>query len=81
MRDGKHVVAWCPICSQGWVYIVKDKATHELFLCCEECESEWESPEAVKSIELSTQWEYGYTIEPEDEEIAQIGWDKHLMKW
>lgn len=47
----KNKVAWCPICSQGWVQVVRDVETKELFVMCDECESEWNHPEDVKVLE------------------------------
>lgn len=80
MSDGKYRVAWCPICGQGWVEIVKDKLTDELFVCCTECESEWVSPDAVKSVKLSTQGKYGETVEPGFDEIIRAGWINGILE-
>ena len=80
MSDGKYRVSGCSICGQGWVEIVKDKVTHELFVCCTECESEWALPDAVKSANLSTQGKYGETVEPEFEDIVREGWINHILK-
>lgn len=75
----KYKVAWCPICNQGWVEIVKDKTTHELFVCCTECESEWKSPSDATSKALATHDSYGQVVEPEYEEIVQKGWANSII--
>ena len=36
-----YKIAWCPLCEQGWVVIVKDKQTSQLYAYCTECETEW----------------------------------------
>ena len=33
----KNVVGWCPICNQGWIRIVVDDDSNQLFCCCTEC--------------------------------------------
>ena len=40
----KNVVGWCPICNQGWIRIVVDDDSNQLFCCCSECENEWNDP-------------------------------------
>ena len=30
MEKGMYKIAWCPLCEQGWVVIVKDKQTSQL---------------------------------------------------
>jgi hypothetical protein len=52
MRD-YAVIGGCVICSQGMLYIARATASQELFVSCEECLSEWESPTTV-SIGKST---------------------------
>ena len=39
-----YKIAWCPLCEQGWVVIVKDKHTSQLYAYCTECETEWNDP-------------------------------------
>ena len=39
-----YKIAWCPLCEQGWVVIVKDKQTSQLYAYCTECETEWNDP-------------------------------------
>ena len=31
-----YKIAWCPLCEQGWVVIVKDKQTSQLYAYCTE---------------------------------------------
>ena len=70
-------VVWCPVCNQGWVEIVKDKKTNELFLCCSECETEWLNPEEIKSGS-GTHGKFGQTMAPRIEEIKLLNWHRYI---
>ena len=80
MNDYKYKVAWCKICNQGWLEIVKEKATKKLFICCSECESEWESPEDLNNLEASTQSKYGMIEIPDYDDIVSKGWEKYILE-
>lgn len=71
-------IGWCKICNQGWLEIVKDKADQKLFICCSECESEWDSPEKTNDTKLSTQNKYGMVETPTINEIEAYGWMKYI---
>lgn len=74
----EHKVKWCPVCSQGWVEVVKDKASGELFLCCSECETEWLDPDSIEQG-TGTQGKFGM-VEPASEcELEVKGWKKYIM--
>jgi hypothetical protein len=47
-------IGTCPICGQGRLIISRDNASQKLFVLCEECESEWDSPEASRSLDNAT---------------------------
>ena len=47
MSTNNYRVAWCPICNQGWVEIVKNRKSGLLYLCCDECKAEWTNPEEI----------------------------------
>lgn len=53
------VVGYCPICGQGRQMVVQANLTKKLFVYCEECESEWESPSDIRRIDLATHDKYG----------------------
>ena len=73
-------VAWCYICNQGWIEIVKDLKTGKLFCCCSECENEWDNPECINEKNANTTKKYGRTSDVSDEEIDSIGWRKYILK-
>jgi len=41
-NEYRYKTAWCPICRQGAIEFVKEEATRVMFLCCDECEAEWD---------------------------------------
>jgi hypothetical protein len=75
-----YKVAWCPICKQGWVEIVKDVVTNELFVMCDECENEWNHPSDVKSFKARTEINDNRVTIPTDEEIQSVNWENYIIK-
>jgi formate dehydrogenase maturation protein FdhE len=75
----KNKVAWCPICSQGWVEIVKDVETKELYVMCDECENEWNHPEKVEVSKAKTETNDNRVMKPTDEEIRSANWEKYII--
>lgn len=47
------VVGFCPVCGQGRQFVARDTLTRGLFVYCEECESEWESPVNACRVDLA----------------------------
>ena len=72
-------VAWCPLCSQGWVEIVKDVETKQFYVMCEECEDEWDHPTNVNPSKVRTEVNRNRVTTPTSEEIQGIGWDKYII--
>ncbi|MGK7377587.1 hypothetical protein ACSFXN_07070 [Planococcus sp. 1R117A] len=73
-------VAWCKICEQGWVTIVKDSVTAQYSVLCEECETEWAHPlHAQCNINLKEHNEH-LVVDPLSEEIQKIGWDEYIIR-
>ncbi|MDR7240888.1 hypothetical protein [Neobacillus drentensis] len=79
MGNYRNKVAWCPICSQGWVEIVKDVETNELFVMCDECENEWNNPTEIKSQKARTEINDNRVTIPTDEEIRSVKWEKYII--
>ena len=53
------VVGACPVCGQGDQWIVCERATGKLYICCQECFAEWESPENLGIDAVHDQEKYG----------------------
>jgi hypothetical protein len=45
-------VGWCPFCNQGWQVVERDRNTRRLFVHCQECLLDWDSPGTAKDPSL-----------------------------
>ncbi len=77
---GTFKIMWCNVCNQGWVEIVKDNDTNKLFVCCLECETEWDCPKDALEYVSGTHNKYGQVSEPIYEEIVNSGWQNYITK-
>ena len=78
----KRILAWCPVCNQGWVEIVKEIETEDLFCCCDECMCEWNHPTHISTqpaVACAQRSIGDKACDPTDEEIAAQGWDKFII--
>jgi len=75
-----YKVSWCPICSQGWVEIVKDTVTNELSLICSECENEWDNPIGISDNNAKEEISDNFVTEPTMEEVKKKNWDKYMLR-
>ena len=74
----EYKVDWCPLCDQGWVIIVKDIQTSNLYVCCKECESEWKSPHEItqeQCLPFNTYAKYDF---PTEDEVISYGWAEFI---
>jgi hypothetical protein len=75
----EYKIKWCPVCDQGWITIVKEKGSENLFLCCDECETEWTNPLDI-DVSNGTNDFFGSIEKPSIEDVQKIGWDKYILK-
>jgi hypothetical protein len=68
----------CPVCRQGQLIIVKDLNTDRLLVVCDDCGSQWDSPELASSYETVRKDEVSKVVEPTLAEIRIAGWEKFL---
>ena len=68
----------CRLCSQGRLLIAKDTATRTLYIFCEECESEWESPEESRDSDLGTQDRFGVSTFLDRVDLRGHPWERFL---
>ena len=74
-----YKIAWCPLCEQGWVVIVKDKHTSQLYAYCTECETEWNDPaKGIKEESCLPFGAFGQFVPPTFEEISKSDWYKYI---
>ena len=80
IRD-RYKIAWCPLCEQGWVVIVKDKHTSQLYAYCTECETEWNDPaKGIKEESCLPFGAFGQFVPPTFEEISKSDWYKYIKE-
>lgn len=69
----------CPICSQGRLIIAREDATGVLYVLCEECESEWSTPQPTPRIGEAAAWNsHGPSTFLEREELEGHPWHQFL---
>lgn len=73
-----YIISSCPICRQGYVEIVKEQSTGTLFLCCDECEAEWSTPNDIGVYGKGSRQKYGRVTVPMFDEIKERGWDIYI---
>jgi hypothetical protein len=71
-------VGTCPICSQGRLVIARENSSGVLYVLCEECESEWISPEVSKSIEHANRNVHGLSTILKREDLNEHPWREFL---
>jgi len=49
----------CPCCGQGSQLIALDKSSGKIFVSCDDCFSEWDSMDKIKSCDLATRGAFG----------------------
>lgn len=80
MNDYKNKVSWCPMCNQGWVQIVKEIESSNLYLCCSECETEWAKPDDITDTSCLPFESFGKYISPTQDELKLVSWDQYIIK-
>jgi hypothetical protein len=71
-------IGTCPVCSQGRQIIARDKASGALYVLCEECESEWSSPEQSRDIDAASRDRFGPSTLLERDELDGHPWKVFL---
>lgn len=67
----------CPICRQGQLLAVKSPSTGQLLIMCDDCESQWQSPDDAQSFEKTLSDENRDVLDASCEEIKAAGWLPH----
>jgi hypothetical protein len=64
----------CQICGQGQLIAVKNPVTQILLVMCDDCESQWRSPDEAQSFENALSDEASGVEMATFEEIKAVGW-------
>jgi hypothetical protein len=73
MKD-HAAIGTCPLCGQGRLLIARDNRSQKLYVLCEECESEWQSPELATSIDNATRDLFGQSTILERDDLIGHEW-------
>ena len=73
-------IGQCRICKQGLLEVVKDKTTGLIYICCDECEAEWNNPQDALSPQNGTRNKYGQIEYPSEDEIKKMKWAIELFE-
>ena len=76
-----HTVGWCYFCNQGWLILAKEIKTSNLYVCCKECETQWENPHRIGPNDCLSFEKYGVYELPTEEEIINKGWSEFLKNY
>ena len=69
-----HSFGECPICGQGKLVAMKSASTGQLLIMCDECESQWQSPNKAQSFENALSNEIRDLEKASLDEIKESGW-------
>ena len=53
------VVGYCPVCGQGRLWVVRENATGTLYVSCDECFAQWDSPQHIGLADVVYGEKYG----------------------
>jgi len=73
------IVGYCPVCGQGRQFITKDDKTGQLFVSCEDCESEWDSPMAAKRSSEATRDQHVAASFVSIDELKGHEWEAEII--
>lgn len=64
----------CQICGQGQLIAVRDIATQQLLVMCDDCESQWRSPDEARLFNKALSQEIRSVEIATLEEMVAAGW-------
>ncbi len=68
------VVGFCPICGQGRQFIARELSSGELFVMCEDCESEWDDPQRADDLSAALSSDHGRSDFVTVKEMQEHSW-------
>jgi hypothetical protein len=71
-------IGTCALCGEGRLIISRDDESGVLYVLCEECETEWTSPEESRVIEVGTRGSHGRSTLLERVDLVGHPWEGHL---
>ena len=68
----------CEVCGQGLLMAVKNIINGEMLIMCDDCESQWKTPDEAQSYENALLEETRTIVPASAEDIEVAGWEKYL---
>jgi hypothetical protein len=78
--NNNSYIGECVICRQGRLEILKEKETGKLFIYCEECEAEWETPQDALINQNGSCFKYGLAESAPLKDIKKAGWFSYITE-
>jgi hypothetical protein len=81
MKDEFENYAWigvCPVCGQGRQMIARESHSGRLYVHCEDCESEWQSPQEARALNRASRDTFGPSTDLTRDELAEHPWSTFL---
>jgi hypothetical protein len=69
----------CYFCGQGNVYIRKAEDNGTWFVQCEECDTEWQDPEAFVNHQKPSMNKLGRSIAVQSDEVVSHAWRPFIL--
>lgn len=71
-------IGTCAVCSQGRLIVARDDESGVLYVLCEECETEWTTPEESRTFDAGTQGSHGRSTLLDRGDLDGHPWEKYL---
>lgn len=71
-------IGLCPLCRQGSLVIARERDTGTYYVCCEDCETEWHSPEDAVDIRKASRNKFNLSDFLSHEEVAGHPWESFV---
>ncbi|MBL0319002.1 MAG: hypothetical protein IPP74_06910 [Alphaproteobacteria bacterium] len=69
-----------PVCRQGRLLIaIENTSPVHFFVLCEDCESEWESPEDISDLDLATRNQHQFLRYAVKRDLLEHPWRKFVL--
>ncbi len=81
MKNERKNYAWtgiCPVCGQGRQTIACENRSGILYVLCEDCESEWRSPQEARDVDSASRGAFAESTLLTREELADHPWSAFL---
>lgn len=68
----------CPVCGQGRLLIALSTTPGDMFIICDDCESEWSNPESALKAEHPTRDKYKFSRFAGLDDLDGHSWMKYV---